>query len=143
IESGQPFEIEIVKAGTKVLALAQDGQPAQASLKPFQTQFFEQAPVVGDSSAPLVIVIVPVERVGGAPPATGYPKVVDVYAGHVLPHADAIWAKICHFPYAGVRPGELRADACGRDGQCTRFTASAFCPSGESTACNLASMPAG
>src|SRR5439155_20893942 len=79
IESGQPFQIEIVKGGTKVLALAQDRQPAQASLKPFQTQFFEQAPVVGDSSAPLVIVIVPVERVGGAPPATGYPKVVDVY----------------------------------------------------------------
>ena len=47
IESSHARQVEILERDTEVVALAQDGDPAQASLKPFETQFFKQAPVVG------------------------------------------------------------------------------------------------
>jgi len=44
-------------------------QPAQAGLKAFEAELFEQAPVVADRKAPFVVVVVLVGRAGPAPEA--------------------------------------------------------------------------
>lgn len=55
--ASDPVEIEIMKRGSKVVALDQNGSPAQSGLKTFQTQFLEQAPIIINRKAPLGIVI--------------------------------------------------------------------------------------
>src|SRR5690606_41873933 len=61
--------IEVVERGAVVLALAQDGNPAQPGLGTFQRQELEQGTVVMERHAPLVVVVVLVERVFATPGA--------------------------------------------------------------------------
>ncbi len=67
------LDVEIGERLAKRLALAQDGEPAQARLEAFEAQLLEQAPVVGDGESPLVVVVRDVERIVAAPgtPAIG------------------------------------------------------------------------
>jgi hypothetical protein len=66
-------EIETRKAGAEVLALVEDGQPAQAGLKAFQAELFEQAAVLRDRKTPFVVVVVHIQRRGQAPAAAFLP----------------------------------------------------------------------
>ncbi len=70
-ELGDGAGLEVGKGCTEVLALAKDGQPAEARLEALQAQLLEQAPVIGDRSPPLRVVVRPVERVVAGPPAPG------------------------------------------------------------------------
>src|SRR5690606_31434445 len=51
-EARNPVEIEIMEGRTKVLALDQNGAPAQSGLKAFETQLLEQPIIVADRKAP-------------------------------------------------------------------------------------------
>jgi hypothetical protein len=67
--AGQHVDVEAGEGAAKVLALFQDGPPAQAGLKALQAQLLEQAPVVGDGKAPFAVVVGQVLRRGQAPVA--------------------------------------------------------------------------
>jgi hypothetical protein len=69
VVGGDARRVEAVERGTEVVALAQDREPRQARLEPFQAQLLEQPGVVGDLPAPLVVVVVRVQRIVAAPPA--------------------------------------------------------------------------
>ena len=62
-----PIKIEMMERVTEVLALGKNGAPAQARLKPFETQFLEQTMVITDREPPLGIVIIKKLRCGDAP----------------------------------------------------------------------------
>lgn len=64
------LEVEAVERPPEVLALAQDRQPREAGLEAFETELFEEAPVVVDRKAPLGVVVGLVLGRGGAPEAT-------------------------------------------------------------------------
>jgi hypothetical protein len=51
------------------VALSQDREPAQSSLKSFEADLFEQAAVVGDWAPPFLVVIAEIERIAPCPPA--------------------------------------------------------------------------
>jgi hypothetical protein len=52
-----------------MLALFEDGAPAQARLEAFEAKLFEQAPVVVDRVAPVMVVVGHVAFAGRAPTA--------------------------------------------------------------------------
>jgi len=56
--AGDAIDIEACECLAKSLALAQDGDPGEARLKAFETQFLEEARVVGDRESPLAVVVV-------------------------------------------------------------------------------------
>ena len=58
IEARHALRIEAGKRRAEVLALAQDGQPAQARLEAFEAELLEQAHVIADRPPPLVVVVV-------------------------------------------------------------------------------------
>src|SRR5262245_7905671 len=53
----------------EILALGQDRAPAQSGLKTFQTQFFEQPPIITHRTTPFMVVIIQKFRRGAAPAA--------------------------------------------------------------------------
>src|SRR5829696_1542890 len=61
--------IEILEGLPEVLALAEDGDPAEPGLKSFEANLLEQPAIVGDRPPPLVIVIPDVQLVFARPPA--------------------------------------------------------------------------
>src|SRR5438094_620975 len=63
------IDVEIREAGTERFALVEDREPAQAGLETLETELLEQAPVIGDREAPLVVVVVAVDRRRFAPSA--------------------------------------------------------------------------
>ena len=69
VKRRHPLGVELGEGAPEGLALVQDGEPGQARLEAFQTQFLEQPALVGDRPAPFVIVVVPVQRCGLAPRA--------------------------------------------------------------------------
>ena len=64
--------LELREGAAEVLALAEDRDPAQARLKTFEADLLEQPPVVGDRPAPLVVVVVDVERIGARPRTSAF-----------------------------------------------------------------------
>ncbi len=68
-ETRYPAEIEIMEGGAEVLALGQNGAPAQSGLKTLQTQFLEQAMIITDREPPFGIVIAEKLRCSTAPAA--------------------------------------------------------------------------
>src|SRR5262249_41285780 len=50
-------EVEAMEGGAEILALSEDGAPAQARLEPFEAELLEQAKVVLDRKAPLGVMI--------------------------------------------------------------------------------------
>ena len=56
-EARDLVEIEIMEGGAEVLALGQDGAPAEPGLKALQAELLEQAMVVGHRKAPFLVVI--------------------------------------------------------------------------------------
>src|SRR5690606_36351138 len=60
-------EIEAMKGRAEVLALVEDGEPAQTRLKTLETQLLEQAAIVVDGESPFGIVITLVFGRGRAP----------------------------------------------------------------------------
>lgn len=56
-EARYPVEIEIMKRCSEVLALAEDGAPAQSGLKTLQAQFLKQAMIITYWETPFGIVI--------------------------------------------------------------------------------------
>ena len=54
---GDERRVEPGEGGAKVVALAEDRQPAQPGLGAFQGQVFEQHPVIVDGHAPLLVVV--------------------------------------------------------------------------------------
>ena len=69
-ETRNPVEIEIMEGRAEVLALGEDGAPAQSGLKTLQTQFLKQAMIITDRETPFGIVIVEKLRCGTAPAAS-------------------------------------------------------------------------
>ena len=69
VEPGYLMKIEITESFSEVLSLSEDGEPGKSGLKTFQTDFFKEAPIVGNRVAPLGIVVVSVVFRLGAPPA--------------------------------------------------------------------------
>src|SRR5271170_3005049 len=63
------FSIKIVEGFAVAVALAQHRQPAQARLRAFQAQHFEQLAIVADRHSPLSIVVGDVQRIRRAPGA--------------------------------------------------------------------------
>ena len=68
-EACYPVEVEIAECGTEVLALGEDGAPAQSRLKTLKAQLLEQAMVITDRETPFGIVIIEKLRCGIAPAA--------------------------------------------------------------------------
>src|SRR4051794_16354790 len=69
VETRELVELEITEGGAEVVALGEDGPPAQARLEPFEAQLFEQPTIVGYREAPLRVVIRREFRRGAAPEA--------------------------------------------------------------------------
>ena len=59
---GDDPEVEAVERGPEVLPLAQDRDPGEAGLEAFETDLLEEAHVVDDGTAPLVVVVLVVVR---------------------------------------------------------------------------------
>ena len=68
-EAGHRGRLEILERPAEVIALAKDGDPAQAGLKTFQADLLEETAIVGDRPSPFLVVIPDVERVLTRPPA--------------------------------------------------------------------------
>src|SRR5690554_4697469 len=64
---GDPGNVEAMKDLAEALALAQDGDPAQAGLETFEADLFEQSGVAGDWPAPFAVMIVAIERIVASP----------------------------------------------------------------------------
>ena len=56
-EPGDPVDVEVVEGGAEVLALGEDGPPAQARLEALQAELLEQTAVVADRKAPFGVVV--------------------------------------------------------------------------------------
>ena len=69
VEAGDLLEVEAGEVLSEGLALAQDGEPAQTGLETFEADLLEEAVVVDDGAAPLVVVVRGVVGRGRAPPA--------------------------------------------------------------------------
>jgi len=67
VEAHDALGIELRERTPERLALVEDRQPAQAGLKAFEAELFEQPPVVADREAPFKVVVVLVGRAGLAP----------------------------------------------------------------------------
>ena len=80
-ETGDKLRVEPAKRGAEVLALAEDGQPAEARHEAFEHQLLEQALVVIDRPAPLHVVVPPVKVIRVSPPAPGHAVGPDADAG--------------------------------------------------------------
>ena len=64
--------VEIQEGSTEILPLPENGQPAEASLKTLQTDFFEQSLVIGDRDALFRVVVAEILlRWTGSPAAPG------------------------------------------------------------------------
>src|SRR5690606_8792976 len=61
-EARDALEVEALEGLAEILALAQDGEPGQARLKPFQAQLLEQAPVVRDRPSPFAVMVTQIVR---------------------------------------------------------------------------------
>src|SRR4030095_4407909 len=68
-ETGDFVDVEIGERGAKILALGEDGSPAQARLKSLETQFLEQTSIIRHREAPLLVVIGEELRRGRTPAA--------------------------------------------------------------------------
>jgi hypothetical protein len=68
-ERGDPVGIEPCECGPEALALAEDGQPAEAGLEPLETEPLVEPPLVADGAAPFLVVVGDVKRVGRLPAA--------------------------------------------------------------------------
>ena len=73
VEARHARGIEAAEGLPEVLALAQDGQPAQPGLESLEADLFEETTVVVDGKAPLLVVIADIERVRPRPPAPPRP----------------------------------------------------------------------
>ena len=60
--------VEVRECATERLALAEDREPRQAGLEPFEAELLEQPPVVRDRHPPLVVVVAAVVGVVARPP---------------------------------------------------------------------------
>src|ERR1700683_1024284 len=86
---GHGLGIEVVERLTIGLALAEHGEPAQASLRTLETQHFEEPPVAVLGHSPFPIVIVDVQRIGSAPGAAQIAVAAPLCGCHAhRPHAD-------------------------------------------------------
>ena len=95
-ELGDGVDVELGERTPEVLTLAQDRQPRQTGLEALEAQLLEQPGVVGDAAAPLVVVVVDVQRVVAAPPAPRHavgrrPQQVDG-PGTVTTHSQSLIA---------------------------------------------------
>jgi hypothetical protein len=68
-ELGDALRVEALERGAEGLALAQDRQPAEAGLEPFEAEPLVEPALVADGAAPFLIVVGDVERVRGLPTA--------------------------------------------------------------------------
>jgi hypothetical protein len=68
-EARDPVEVKIVKCRTEVVALGKKGAPAQSGLKTLQTEFLQQAMIIGDGKTPFGVVMAKKLRCGATPAA--------------------------------------------------------------------------
>ena len=81
VKAGDLIHMEAGKRGAKGFTLVQNGQPAQARLKAFETHLLEQALVVVHGKPPLLVVIMLIGGGSPAPDAARDPGVVREQAG--------------------------------------------------------------
>src|SRR5690606_7297889 len=105
-EARHPIEIETMESGAEVLALGEDGAPAQPRLETLEAQLLEQPAIVGDRESPFGVMVVK-ELGRRAAPGTPRPAIRpgDRFA-HVLDSFAAIdvWC---------IWPSFVRPLACG------------------------------
>jgi len=70
-EGGDARGVEVAEGGAERRPLAQDRQPGQARLERLEADPLEDAPLVADGDAPLLVVVAGVERVAVAEAAHG------------------------------------------------------------------------
>lgn len=70
--------VEMVEGDAVILALLQDGMPAQAGLRAFEHEHLEEVPVVVRGHAPFLVVVGEVEFIGGPRAASQLPVHSDV-----------------------------------------------------------------
>ena len=80
--------IEVGKPRPEVLPLVENRQPGEPSLKTLQTDLLEEPLVVGDSPAPLVVVIDAVDLWLDTPPAAIEAIISSVYLHHPVEFTD-------------------------------------------------------
>lgn len=73
---GNDFNVEFGERTTKVVALPQDGEPAQTRLKTLEADLFEETTVVVRGASPFSIVVLHVQRVVATPPAPVAPVIM-------------------------------------------------------------------
>lgn len=106
--AGDAVEIEAMEGAAEVVALGEDGAPAQAGLEALQAQLFEQAPVVIYRKTPFGVVVG--EELGrGAAPAAAR---LAVGAGNRLAHRRSRRVGTVGSVEQKAQP---RVDAIGRD----------------------------
>src|SRR5690606_31537839 len=66
-------DLEAVEGLAEVLALSEDGEPAQPRLEPFETELFEQPCVGRDRPAPFLVVVADVNLLAPRPAAAMLP----------------------------------------------------------------------
>jgi hypothetical protein len=67
---GDDIRVKPLKSAAKILSLAQDGNPAQARLKPIQNKLFPERATVIFGHAPIGIMIGLIERIHSNPAAS-------------------------------------------------------------------------
>jgi len=73
---GNDFNVEFGERTTKVVALPQDGEPAQTRLKTLEADLFEETTVVVHGASPFSIVVLHVQRVVTTPPTPVAPIIM-------------------------------------------------------------------
>jgi hypothetical protein len=68
-EARDPVEVEFGERPSEPLALAENREPGETGLEPFEAELLEEPPVVGDRKAPFTVVVRPVFGRGVSPPA--------------------------------------------------------------------------
>ena len=64
---GDAGDVEAVEDFAEAVALPEDGDPGEAGLEAFEAELLEEPVVGGDRTAPFVVVVGDVERVGAGP----------------------------------------------------------------------------
>jgi hypothetical protein len=75
------LRIEAIEGPPEIVALAQDGDPRQASLKAIEQQLLEQGARIIFGHAPLLVVVAHVKRIRAAPAAAA-DAILMLHGGH-------------------------------------------------------------
>ena len=115
-ETGDLVEVEAGEGGAEVFAFPQDRQPGQARLEAFQADLLEQPDIVGDRTAPFIVVVAAIVLQPAMPEAAVETVVSpdQAFGDHVhaiLPNAGIRLPFVHDFSKPAANPSERFTDA--------------------------------